>query len=74
MGGRCDTALRGILVGFSRSLRLQALWTAPRYTPVMWHFCRRLTNFAMEQNGSCRNLTKFVIEKNAMCVGEFAKE
>ena len=28
------------MLGFSRSLRLQALWAAPRYSPVMWQWSR----------------------------------
>ena len=30
----------GMLVGFRFSLRLQALWDAPRYSPVMWQWSR----------------------------------
>ena len=29
-----------VVLGFSRSLRLQALWSAPRYSPVMWQWSR----------------------------------
>ena len=29
-----------MVLGFSRSLRLQALWAAPRYFPVMWQWSR----------------------------------
>ena len=29
-----------VVLAFSRSLRLQALWAAPRYLPVMWQWSR----------------------------------
>ena len=29
-----------VVLGFSRSLRLQAVWAAPRYLPVMWQWSR----------------------------------
>ena len=29
-----------VVLGFSRSLRLQMLWAAPRYSPVMWQWSR----------------------------------
>ena len=37
----CETPTGMLVVlGFSRSLRLQALWAAPRYSPVMWQWSR----------------------------------
>ena len=29
-----------VVLGFSPNLRLQALWTVPRYSPVMWQWSR----------------------------------
>ena len=34
------TTVIEVVLGFSRSLRLQVLWAAPRYFPVMWQWSR----------------------------------
>ena len=36
----CETPRDVVVLGFSRSLRLQALWASPQYSPVMWQWSR----------------------------------